>query len=80
MDGLILYMCNTLGSLRLELVEQGAITGLVDCISHTDARVVSTSVEALALLAMDSMAREQVSLVTITGILLILSFSFLWRR
>ena len=55
-----MYQC-WIGSLRSELVEHGGITGLAGCLSHTDTRVVSTSTQAIALLAVDSNTREQVS-------------------
>ena len=48
------------GALRSDLIEQGAVAGLVSCLSHVDTRVQQLSLEAIALLSVESGAREQV--------------------
>lgn len=51
---------NIIGNLRSDLIEQGAISSLVQCISHIDVNVQQTTLEAIALLSIDGPAREQV--------------------
>ena len=48
------------GALRSDLIEQGAVAGLVSCLLHVDTRVQQLSLEAIALLSVESGAREQV--------------------
>jgi HEAT repeat protein len=47
------------GTLRSEIIEQGAISALVQCMPHIDSYVQQTALEAIALLAVDSVARQQ---------------------
>ena len=42
------------------MIDEGAVPGLVDCLSHTDTGVQAMTAQALAGLACDSAAREQV--------------------
>ncbi|XP_019862006.1 PREDICTED: armadillo repeat-containing protein 3-like [Amphimedon queenslandica] len=49
----------TNGAIRGELIEQGVMSGLVSCMPHVDTRVQQMSLEAIALLAIESSAREQ---------------------
>ena len=59
-SALCLFLSLFKGALRLDLIEQGAVAGLVSCLSHVDTRVQQLSLEAIALLSVESGAREQV--------------------
>ena len=51
---------NIVGSLRLTLIQNGAMEGLARCLLHVDPKVLSSATQAIALLAVDSIGREKV--------------------
>ena len=58
-DSIIIVMIT--GSLRFALVQNGAMEGLAGCLNHTDTKVLSSATQGIALLGIDSSAREKVA-------------------